>query len=165
MPGKGKICTINVRDTDRARHAGWHVVLIARSPKKLQHLINDGRLEHVPELAPSPELLSKVMDLKRNWGWNLETFQSEFAWEYLQESFSKSYRDALNDLYVRVVKKDENVALTCLCSEDETCHRSIVLGLLQAIGVPYAGNKNFSSYWLQRRLIETGSVMLTEAEK
>ena len=153
----GKIYTMNVRDTDKAIQHGWHVVLIARSPGQLRRLIDDGRLIHEPDLAPSPKLLAKVNELKRNGAWNRAIFDEEFSWDFLQESLGKEFRDALNRLFVRVVRENQNVALTCFCKEDELCHRSIVMGLLQAIGVPYAGHKNFSPYWLERRILEVKS--------
>ena len=63
---KGTLRTIRVKDTDSAIRYGWKVILIARAPGPLQKLVDDGRLEHKPELSPSPKLLAKVNKLKKD---------------------------------------------------------------------------------------------------
>ena len=143
--------TIRIKDTDTAIERGWHVVLVARAPGSLKRLIDDGRLEHIPDLAPSPELLRKVNEFKNQNSWNEMIFQKEFVPAFLEETCSDEFRAALNDLYVRLMK-GENIALTCFCKDSEMCHRSIVVGLLQAAGVKTVG-PDYSVYWLQRQLM------------
>ena len=144
------IRTIRVRDTDKAIAAGWHVILIARSPGSLKRLIDDGRLEWMPELSPSPALLAKVNTWKKQGIWNEETFRREYVPLFAKESSEISFRKALNKLYKRS-ENGEKIALTCFCPEEIMCHKSFVLGLLQAVGCETAG-RDYSPYWLFHRL-------------
>lgn len=111
---KGLLRTIRVRDTDEAIKRGWHVILIVRSPGPLQRLVDDGRLEHMPDLSPSQELLKKIVQVKKEKEWDEQTFQNVFVPEFLEESEDEAFRNALNNLYSRIMQ-GERIALTCFC--------------------------------------------------
>ena len=147
---EGTLRSIRVRDTDAVIARGWHVILIARHPGPLQKLVDDGRLEHIPALSPSSELVKKVAEMKKRGEWNKENFQNYFVSDFLEETESEEFCNALNNLFIRV-KKGENIALTCFCGDAEMCHRSIVIGLLQAVGVKTLG-PDYSPYWLIRQV-------------
>ena len=150
------IRTIRVRDTDKAIEAGWNVILIARSPGPLKRLIDDGRLEWIPQLAPSPALLAKVNAWKKNNSWNEKTFQDEYVPLFAQESAKIEFRVALNEIYKRS-QRGEKIALTCFCGDETMCHKSFVLGLLQAVGCETLG-RNYSPYWLYHRMAVCGTL-------
>ena len=144
------IRTIRVRDTDKAIEAGWHVILIARSPGTLKKLIDDGRLEWIPDLAPSVFLLSKVNKWKSEGIWNEDTFRQEYVPLFTRETATIEFRTALNKIYKRSAA-GEKIALTCFCPEETMCHKSFVLGLLQAVGCQTMG-RDYSAYWLLHRI-------------
>ena len=150
------IRTIRVRDTDKAIAAGWHVILVARSPGALKRLIDDGRLEWMPELAPSPSLLAKVTLWKTEGKWNAETFQNEYIPLFAKESAKISFRKKLNELYRRS-QEGEKIALTCFCPDETMCHKSFILGLLQCVGCETMG-RNYSPYWLYHRMAISGKL-------
>ena len=144
------IRTIPVRYTDDAIKKGYTVILIVRSPGQLQKLIDDGRVEWEPRLAPSSALLFQVNNWKKQGMWNQETFDKKFVDEFIDESLEQPFADAMNDIFKRS-EAGEKIALACYCGDECMCHRRIVKGLLQAVVKDPVG-PNDSPYWLLRRI-------------
>ena len=95
----------------------------------------------VPELSPSWDLFNKYRALVKNGTWNKESFAEVYVPQFLNEiKNSSEARHTLNELY-KVSKTREDIVLCCFCGDEELCHRSIVAGLLQGVGVTVKGVK------------------------
>ena len=116
---------------------------------------NYENLENVVEfknLAPSKNITNTVETLKRAGMWNKDTFVKYFMDSYLIEIINNPQaKQELNELYKRSMK--EKVAIACSCEDANLCHRSILVGLMQAVGVNSVG-EDYSPYWLRSRILE-----------
>ena len=110
----------------------------------------------MPDLAPSQALLAVVNEWKQQGVWDEKKFKEDYASMFAKESAKISFRKALNELYRRSAE-GENIALTCFCPEETMCHKSFVLGLLQAVGCETMG-RNYSPYWLLHRMAVCGTL-------
>ena len=97
------------------------------------------KLEPYRVLSPSKELFHQYLDLKAKKNWNQKTFNEEYLPVFIremvigcQEENADQKTNALNEIYRRV-KTGETVALVCYCKN--LCHRYIVGGLLQGVGL------------------------------
>ena len=99
-------------------------------------------------LSPSTQLFGWYYNLKKNGQWTDVLFQTEYTSCFLQEMQSPQAKNALNQLY-KLDKAGKKIALTCFCPNEESCHRSIVGGLLQGVGcnVIMQSGKNYSEYY------------------
>lgn len=104
-------------------------------------------MEQVADLSPSPALLGTYLRLKKEGNWNKNTFQSIYVPQFLTEiRHNKKACQWLNFLY-NEDKAGRNIALVCFCADETLCHRSILAGMLKAVGanvrtdgmVPFAG--------------------------
>lgn len=134
----------NIRNLRKDEPEQW---LIMRSVKN-----KSDWLIHVPALSPSKELFFKYLNLKKKGQWNEDTFQKIYVPEFLYGI--KANMDGSRDLLNRVYKMDKNgesVAMGCVCTIEEMCHRSIVAGLLQGAGcnVVTDTGKDYTKYWQQ----------------
>ena len=88
----------------------------------------------VKDLSPSKELFHKYLSLKAVGRWNEATFKEIYVPRFLYEIRSnKKAIDLLNEIY-KIDKAGGDIALVCFCHEEDKCHRSIIAGLLQAVG-------------------------------
>lgn len=122
---------------------------IVRHVKSLS--IRSGIMQHTA-LAPSEELLYNTKI-------NHINFQEEYVPRFIEElAHREAAIQALNSLW----KKDrngKNIALICFCTDEETCHRSIVGGILQGAKAHVEGlTKDYSAYYdlfvAQRQVIK-----------
>lgn len=91
-------------------------------------------MEQVPALAPSPDLFHKYLDLRKEGHWNRETFEEVYVPQFLRELKANSKAAQwLNRLYL-MDRHGKNIALTCYCTDETLCHRSILAGLLAGAG-------------------------------
>lgn len=91
-------------------------------------------VEQETALSPSWDLLRTYMDLKNEGKWNKEAFQSIYVPQFLREV--KGNPDAIARLNW-MWKRDRqgcSIEAACFCEDEDTCHRSIVAGLLQGTG-------------------------------
>lgn len=104
--------------------------LIARSARYLKKGVT-----HMPELAPSWDLLAYRANLQDEGKWNDAVFQNVIAPRYLLEIIqnNKITYPLLNHLH-KASKEGKRIALLCYCSEECRCHRSVLAGLLKGTG-------------------------------
>lgn len=105
-------------------------------------------MKQVPELSPSLNLFFKYRELANSKQWSKETFDKIYVPQFIHEMHEKTAIDKLNELWQRD-KNGENICLTCFCTTENMCHRSIVAGLLQGVGcdVQTERNTNYSKYY------------------
>ena len=128
----------NIRNVDHTAYD--EVWAIVRSLKNL------GNLKHVPELSPSWVLFRRYLDLWNTGRWNIEAFQGIYVPTFLEEMQTATARKKLNEL-VWLDRRGRRIALACFCSDEATCHRSIVAGILQHAGIQLQGVKgDYSQY-------------------
>ena len=93
-------------------------------------------VRQVDILAPSKKLFFEYRRLVNEGRWDRKAFEEmyvpQFLWE-LKSNGKNGVWDALNYLY-KADKDGKNVALVCFCTDETLCHRSVVGGLLQAVG-------------------------------
>lgn len=118
--------------------------MIVRSLKDLDYR-SDIEMLYVPELSPSPELYHKFLEWKKNGQWNKETFLKEYVPEFLEDLHSSESMAALRKIVDE--SQTKNIMLACYCSDEEMCHRSIVLGVLQGMGAKVAIDKDYLQYY------------------
>ena len=97
------------------------------------------------ELAPSWDLFMESRSMMEKGEWNKDTFQTFYVPRFLQrEPLGK---ESLN--FIQRLSKSQNIALVCFCTNEETCHRSIIAGLLQGMGVNVTliSGKDYSKYY------------------
>lgn len=128
-----------------------YVYAIVRSMKSSSDWIYQ-----LEELSPSPELYKKTMTMKDNKIWDQETFDSVYVPQFLREMHSKDAREQLNGLAALDKRFHRKIALVCYCTEEETCHRCIIAGLLKGAGcdvVTKTGN-DYSKYFdMYKRMV------------
>lgn len=86
----------------------------------------------VPTLSPSWDLFKYYLDLKNQNKFDYNTFLSGYVPRFLQEMQSPEAQKWLN--YLVQVSRTKNIALTCFCTDEKMCHRSIIHALLDNMG-------------------------------
>lgn len=104
------------------------IYVIVRSIGKRNILMADNIL-HLPVLSPSWNLFAKYLNACKEKQFSEQWFQYVYVKQFLSEMQSQECRDALNKLYQEAQTK--NIAIVCYCKEENLCHRSIIMGLLQ----------------------------------
>lgn len=124
------ITVTNIRNVDyTAYDEVWAIV------RSLKH---SEKMKHVPELSPSWRLLKQYLQLRDTGRWNPKAFQDLYVPTFLQEMQTAAARKKLNEL-VWLDRHERRIDLICFCSDETTCHRSIVAGILQHVGVQIEG--------------------------
>ena len=112
----------------------------------VRSLKNPGNLKHVPELSPSCNLFKKYLQLQDSGWWNTETFRNIYVPTFLREMQTVTARKKLNEL-VWQDRQEKRICLVCFCPDEALCHRSIIAGILQHVGVKVQGvNGDYSQY-------------------
>lgn len=111
------------------------VWVIVRSIKNKSFLQKHNNVFHVPELSPNPFLFRKYLEWKDAGAWDQYKFEQSYVPMFLEEMTYPEQKQKLNELYFKD-KAGRNILLVCFCEIEEICHRSIVGGLLQGVGVP-----------------------------
>lgn len=132
------ITVTNIRNVDHTAYD--EVWAIVRSFK------NPGNLKHVPELSPSWKLFRRYLDLRNTGRWNAEAFQGIYVPTFLKEMQTAAVKKKLNEL-VWLNKQEKHICLICFCPDEATCHRSIVAGILQHVGIQIQGVKGDHSQY------------------
>lgn len=118
-------------------HCGKKIAIV-RSYKK--------PIKNIPQwnaLSPSYGLLKTYLELKKAGNWNQQTFDNIYVPRFLKEMKTYHQQDLI-ELYEQAKKQD--LVLCCYCQHEETCHRSIIAGLMQGAGIKVAG-KDYSKYF------------------
>lgn len=132
------ITITNIRNVDHAAYD--EVWAIVRSLK------NSGKMKHVPELSPSWKLFRRYLQLRNTGRWNSEAFQNFYVPTFLKEMQTAAVKKKLNEL-VWLDRQGRRIALVCFCSDEATCHRSIIAGILQHVGTQIQGVKGDHSQY------------------
>lgn len=104
----------------------WMIVRSYKNPNP--HIM------HVPELSPTPALFQTYRMLAEAGQWNQAIFDSIYVPQFLSDLHrSAAGKAKLNELY-KLDKAGKRICLLCYCTDERTCHRSIIAGLLQAVG-------------------------------
>lgn len=128
------ITITNIRNVDHAAYD--EVWAIVRS------LQNSGKMRHVPELSSSWKLFRQYLHLRNTGTWNPEAFQDLYVPTFLQAMQTAAVKKKLNEL-VWLDRQGRRIVLVCFCSDEATCHRSIIAGMNEIIekmrkdGYPY----------------------------
>lgn len=132
------IIVTNIRNVDyTAYDEVWAIVRSLKHPEKMKH---------VPELSPSLKLFKQYLQLRNTGRWNSKAFQNLYVPTFLQEMQTVASRKKLNEL-VWLDRHERRIALVCFCSDETTCHRSIVAGILQHVETQIHGVKgDYSQY-------------------
>lgn len=104
---------------------------------------------HMPDLAPSSELLNYYLALRNAGNWNKETFETLYKPRFLKEMQSTRAICALEVLKERA--KDRHILLVCYCQNEELCHRSLVYQLAttttqETFYMLVAGSRTYNNY-------------------
>ena len=132
------ITVTNIRNINSANYD--EVWAIVRSLK------NPGRMKHVPELSPSWNLFKKYLALRNAGKWNMESFSNIYMPVFLKEMQYSATRRKLAEL-IDLDKQGKRICLTCFCTDETLCHRSIIAGILQNKGIQVYGMRgDYSQY-------------------
>ena len=118
-----------------------------------------GWIKHLPVLSPDTRLFQTFRQLQSEGKWNEDAFQKVYVPRFLSQIASDPMAaDALNDLFRRS-KAGESIGLCCTCTNEKSCHRSIIAGLLQGADadVRLASGKDFSTYFEQYKALRTAA--------
>lgn len=99
-------------------------LFIVRHPGKVMQSLSEKGFVHVPELAPSKELLQKSMkDRKISPHWK----------KTLEEGYISELTDSLKfiDRIEEHLLNGRNVLLCCYCKEETDCHRFLLKNILE----------------------------------
>ena len=132
------ITVTNIRNVNNAAYdETWAIV---------RSLKNPGKMNHVPELSPSWALFKKYLRLKDAGKWNADTFKRVYVTTFLKEMAGTEAQKKLSEL-IELDKHGKKICLTCFCHDEALCHRSIIVGILQGMGIPVQGVKrDYSEY-------------------
>ena len=119
--------------------------LIVRSLKNMPYGNN---IYHVPQLSPSPDLFHTYLSLKKAGKWDTKAFDEIYIPRFLNEMKSSEALTYLNILSEKSKKKD--ILIVCYCSDERTCHRSLVKQCISSLQkdlyVIVAGSRSFNDY-------------------
>lgn len=119
---------------------------------KMPHPIED--VSVCPELAAGDALFAFKTKAKADNTWNMEMFKTCYVPEYLKILAKPEARRLLNQIY-KESKAGKTIAIGCYCADEAMCHRSIIAGLLQAIGCEVTGVKDdYTDYYRQYKRIK-----------
>lgn len=100
-----------------------------------------------PLLSPTYGLFHEYLNLKNANNWNAQTFAEIYVPRFLKEFKSNpAARSKLNEICIKS-QKGKSIALCCFCPSEELCHRSIIAGLLQGVGVNVEIGVDYSKYY------------------
>lgn len=109
--------------------------IITRGLKDRSVLTRYQNTIHVPELSPTPELFQWYLFQKKNGWWGVKHFDIYYVSQFIRDiAGDASSRNRLNELYTKH-QAGKNILIVCFCTDERICHRSIIGGLLQGIGV------------------------------
>ncbi len=93
--------------------------------KKDKYLIN------LPELAPSDELYSFYVQMKKSFKWTEKIFQEKYVPQYITDLVRN---DKAMETLTALIMSNKNIYLACFCENERFCHRSILAGILKGLG-------------------------------
>lgn len=132
------ITITDIRNVNRSAYDEvWAIVRSLKYP---------GKMKQVAELSPSWDLFKKYMQLRDAGRWNAATFQNIYVPTFLKEMLNIEARKKLEEL-TELDRQGKRICLVCFCPDEVTCHRSIVAGILQHMGIQVQGVRgDYSQY-------------------
>lgn len=139
-PAHGKIVITSIKklveaDKNVPLTEAWFVVRSLKSLNGTLPNVGNAMSYWVHQLSPSDGLFSTYWTMKKQGAWNHETFMQVYVPQFLEEMRTDFAKNYLNTLYHSVMDDNKNVALVCFCNDEAECHRSILAGLMQGVGV------------------------------
>lgn len=119
--------------------------LIVRALKNMPKATPGKQIYHLPILSPSRQLFSDYQKWKGEGKWGEEMFREVYVPRFLEEMKGREQKNALNQLFLRSKTKD--ILLVCYCGQEDICHRSIVMGLLQGANAECDMTVDYSEYY------------------
>ena len=117
----------------RARNEGLRIGTVRRPPrgvKKKDYAARDYFDVWLPELAPSPEVVSSALSEE----WTEERWK-KFATQYRREMKTPPAQRLLTLLAALSAQTDFSVG--CYCEDESRCDRSLLRGLLEETGAKF----------------------------
>lgn len=91
-------------------------------------------IKQVTALSPEKSIFWHYLDSKKAGNWNANTFATDYVPAFISQLRNDPEAiNMLNTLY-QLDKAGKNICLVCFCTDETMCHRSIIAGLLQAVG-------------------------------
>lgn len=87
-------------------------------------------LKHLPELSPSPELLSRTKKAQADGSFDFGSYKDELLEELANEEKAISVCD---DIGIKL-DSGEDVLLVCFCPNPNICHRKIIAEVFESNG-------------------------------
>ncbi len=101
---------------------------------------------HVPRLSPAPALFRDYLTAARAGKYGPAWFQENYVPRFVEQmAEDMEARKLLDRLYRE--GRDRDVLLACFCTDESTCHRSIVGGLLLGAGAAISCNEDYRRYF------------------
>lgn len=127
---------------DAGRRPGEECWIIVRSLKSCPR----GAL-HVPRLSPSPGLFHDYLGAARSGLYGPTWFQENYVPRFVEQMAGDiEARKLLDRLYREGRSKD--FLLACFCTDEPTCHRSVVGGLLLGAGAAISCDEEYRRYFM-----------------
>lgn len=142
--------TGSIKDIDPSKYDEIWVIV-----RKLCNVKTGGNIYHVPQLAPSYDLVNRYLSWKDQGIWNKDQFDTVYTPQFLDEMKSPIAQQYLNLL--RTKSKEKDILICCFCSDESMCHRSIVKQLVEEQEEFYllvAGSRTFDNYDLLRNTLD-----------
>lgn len=100
-----------------------------------------------PELAADGFMSDLKAAAKADNTWNPSKFVGEYVPLYMRRLCLPEARQTLNRIY-KAVKAGKTVAIACYCADEFVCHRVVIAGLFQGLGLEVTGVKaDYSAYY------------------
>ncbi len=115
----------------------WAIVRSLKNPKP--------GMKQVKALSPSWNLFQAYRKAKDAGQFNADWFAAHYVPQFLEElKANEEAKQLLNELAAR----EDNITLCCFCTDETLCHRSIIGGLLEAMGatVRYDSSQSYKHY-------------------
>ena len=133
----------NIRDCSPETHdETWAIVRSLKSQST--------KIKQVTALSPSRELFMLYRNLHKNEKWDIQAFNSIYVPQFISDLKNGTEQGftLLNTLY-QADKDGKKISLACFCTDETMCHRSIIAGLLQAVGcdVRLKTNADYRAYF------------------
>lgn len=132
------VTVTNIRNIDYAAFDEvWAIVRLLK---------NHGKMKHVLALSPSWSLFKQYLALRDAGQWNKAAFQNIYVPVFLKEMCQPTAQKKFTEL-IELDRQGKHICLACFCTDEATCHRSIIAGILQYADVPVHGVlRDYSNY-------------------
>ena len=135
--------TGSIKDIDKSKYD--EIWIIAR---KIGNVQTGGNIYHVPQLAPSYDLLNRYLSWRSQGIWNKDQFDTVYTPQFLNEM-----RMPIAQQYLKLLQstsKEKDVLICCFCNDESMCHRTLVKSIIESMNNAFylliAGSRRFNNY-------------------